>query len=176
MWAWTWSEITLADPTHHWRPSWSLICQWKYQSINNSKCSPAVGDLPSPVYSTSFAPVLHLLLKMKLHVPCTANQTCSSVWIINGLRYPLVWRPRLTDRSVPTFLSHLKKKSVLFMWTLVECLISRTARFASQLHLRSAVLCFREDPLRSSCMRLWMIDCNFTQRVLNIHRSDYSAV
>ena len=63
-----------------------------------------------------------------------------------------------------------------YIWTLVLRLISKWAPSASQWQLLSAILCFRADPLHSSCMILWMSDSNFTLRVLNIHRRGYSAV
>ena len=62
----------------------------------------------------------------------------------------------------------MRKECYLFIWLLVEAHISRWALSASQRQLHSAILCFRADPYRSSRMRLWMSDCSFSQRVLNV--------
>ena len=88
--------------------------------------------------------------------------------------------PRWEDDSVVRATSHSHFVSLyptcFYIWTLVLRLISKWAPSASQWQLLSAILCFRAGPLHSSCMILWMNDCNFTQRVLNIHRSGCSAV
>ena len=63
----------------------------------------------------------------------------------------------------------------LIIGILVKRLISRSALSASQWQLHRAILCFCEDPLLSSHVQLWLNDCSFTQHVLKIHQSGYSA-
>ena len=71
---------------------------------------------------------------------------------------------------------HFKKIIISsFLVTFVERLISRGALGASQSQLYSAFLCLQVDSQRSSRKRLWMSDCSFTQRVMNIHWSGYSV-
>ena len=69
----------------------------------------------------------------------------------------------------------------IYIWTIVERLISRWAQSTTQWQLYIAILYFRA-PSRPTVfhpvsIRLWMSgDCSFTQRVSNIHLSGYSAV
>ena len=54
---------------------------------------------------------------------------------------------------------------------------SKWALSASQWQpYNSTNLCFWVDPLRSSRLRIWMSDCSFTQRVLNTHRRNITAL
>ena len=55
---------------------------------------------------------------------------------------------------------HLKISPVHFSWQVAN----------------SVIFCFWTDPLLSSHMRLWMSDGSFTQCILKIHQSGYSAV
>ena len=77
--------------------------------------------------------------------PCTNNQNASGA---TGKRHH------------PIFVVGLSRVNViLFIWKLLQRLISRWALSASHWQLHSVILCFRADPLSSSRMRVWMSDC-----------------
>ena len=96
-------------------------------------------------------------LAVKCHDHLHDRIALPRLWLRTPLSHNGWWSQRVTHCFRSVFF-------IYFLITFVELRISRWAQSASQ---------FRADPLHSGRLRLWMNDCSFTQRVLNIHWSGY---
>ena len=141
------------DCVPKWRQSWCWLCS-QMKTVLMLIVWPDVDCVARYWLCGQMKTVLMLIVWPD--VDCVARWRQCWCWLCGQMKTRLSWQ-----------------WSTLRMWWDQCCMdhSAQVSRWVDWWFLYSAVLYFQADSLQPNHMQLWMSDCSFTPRILNIHQS-----